>query len=251
MGRLLIGTSGYVYADWRGAVYPPKLPVRRWLELYSRLFPIVELNNTFYRLPPEGASDAWRAQTPDDFIFVAKGSRYLTHMKRLLDYTRGLDRFFGRVQGLREKLRVVLWQLPPQMKKPDPERLDTFLRHLPGQYRHAFEFRDAGWYTDEICAVLDAHGAAFVEHDLVPRAPPRFTGNFRYVRFHGATARYHGRYGAERLAQSADDYRKWKRRGDVLVFFNNDHQAHAVHDALDLRRLCFGATVEQVLALHA
>lgn len=251
MGRLLIGTSGFVYRDWRGVVYPPKLPVRRWLELYSRLFPTVELNNTFYRLPPEGAAAVWRAQTPEDFVFVAKGSRFLTHMKRLLDTTTGVERFFGRVQDLRDKLQCVLWQLPPQMKTPDPERLDRFLRALPRSVRHAVEFRDPAWYTDEICDVLDAHGAAFVEHDLVLREVPRFTGGFRYVRFHGATAKYQGRYGAERLEPSARDYREWRHRGDLFVFFNNDWHGHAVHDALDLRRLAAGATLEQLRELHA
>src|SRR4051812_137618 len=113
MGRVLVGTSGYMYREWRGILYPPKLAAKRWLPHYARFFPTLELNNTFYRLPNIDAVDGWRQQTADDFVFVAKGSRFLTHMKRLLDVDQGPRRFFERVDHLRHKLAVVLWQLPP------------------------------------------------------------------------------------------------------------------------------------------
>jgi len=231
-----LGTSGYVYDDWRHVFYPRGLPTRRWLEHYSAIFPTVELNATFYRLPTPSAVDGWREGTPRGFRFAAKGSRYLTHMKRLKDPGPGIERYFELILRLGRKLSVVLWQLPPQMNRADPDRLAGFLDKLPRRgLRHAVEFRSAAWYSETICDVLDAHGAAFCEHDLVPASPPRLTGGFRYLRFHGATGKYRGRYGKRALRPFAQDLRGFA--GDAYVYFNNDHFGHALRDALDLSEL--------------
>lgn len=230
VGRVLVGTSGFVYAHWKGVFYPPDLPPRLWLPRYCAEFPTVELNSTFYRLPRPEAVDRWREETPPGFVFAAKGSRFLTHMKRLLDPVPGLERYFGSVGRLRDKLAVVLWQLPPRWRV-NPERLDAFLSALPRRFRYAVEFRDESWYCDATCDVLERHGAAFCEHDLIARPPPRLTGSFRYVRFHGRAGKYGGRYGAEALGPRARDYALHARHGDVYVYFNNDLGGHAVADA--------------------
>jgi uncharacterized protein YecE (DUF72 family) len=234
MGRVRVGTSGFAYRHWKGVLYAPDLPPRRWLGRFAAEFDTCELNTTFYRLPTPAAVDGWRDGTPPGFVFAVKGSRYLTHVKRLRDAGPGLARFFDPVLRLREKLGPILWQLPPRMR-PDPARLDAFLRALPRGLRHVVEFRSPDWYTGETCDVLDAHGAAFCEHDRVDRPPPRLTGGFRYVRFHGTTGRYEGRYGARALAP-------WARellggRGDAWVYFNNDLGGHAVADARALLEL--------------
>ncbi len=159
-------------------------------------------------------------------------------MKRLTDTTRGLDRFYERVSRLKDKLSVVLWQLPPQMKNPDAERLDNFLKAQPKGPRQAVEFRSEGWYTEEICRVLDARGAAFCEHDLVRRGVPRPTGGFRYLRFHGTAGKYLGRYGAEALAPFARELRRWRDAGrDAYVYFNNDTLGAALYDVRELARM--------------
>ena len=236
MKRIRVGTSGYMYRHWRGVLYPRGLPQRQWLPRYATLFDTVELNATFYRLPTPGSVERWREATPPGFTFAVKGSRYLTHLRRLLDTGRGLRRFYAPVSRFGRKLGPVLWQLPPQMK-PDLERLDAFLARLP-RGRHAVEFRDAAWYSEETCAVLDRHGAAFCEHDLVAQDPPRPTGGFRYVRFHGKTGRYSGRYGAAALRPYAAGFLASAARGeDVFVYFNNDLGGHAVRDALELLAL--------------
>jgi len=233
VGRILVGTSGFIYPHWKGIFYPPDLPPRLWLERYASEFGTVELNTTFYRLPRPEAVDRWRVETPPGFVFAAKGSRFLTHMKRLLDPEPGLARYFGPVGRLQEKLAVVLWQLPPRWRA-NLARLEAFLAALPRGLRHAVEFRDESWYHEAVCALLDAHGAAFCEHDLIPRAPPRLTGGFRYVRFHGHTGKYQGRYGADALAPWARALARHGRRGDAYVYFNNDVAGHAVADARDL-----------------
>jgi uncharacterized protein YecE (DUF72 family) len=228
-----VGTSGFVYKHWKGIFYPEDLPAKRWLARYSAEFRTVELNNTFYRLPTADAVDGWRRGTPARFVFAVKGSRYLTHVKRLKD-TSGVARFFDVVSRLGPKLGPVLWQLPPQMK-PDLERLETFLRALPRTVKYAFEFRGAAWYSHEVCDLLDRHGAAFCEHDLVREPeggamrPPRLTGGFRYVRFHGWTGKYEGRYGSDGLAPWARDLASAGL--ESWVYFNNDIGGHAFMDA--------------------
>ncbi|HEY6099268.1 MAG TPA: DUF72 domain-containing protein, partial [Anaeromyxobacter sp.] len=219
-----------------GILYPEGLAQRLWLPHYATFFDTVEMNATFYRLPRPESVERWWDAVPPGFVFAVKGSRYLTHLKRLLDADEGLRRFYAPISRFGRKLGPVLWQLPPHMK-PDPERLDGFLGRLP-RGQHAVEFRNPDWYADETCAVLDRHGAAFCEHDLVRRDPPRLTGTFRYVRFHGATGKYSGRYGAAALRPRAADYLASAARGeDVFVYFNNDAGGHAVRDALDLLAL--------------
>jgi len=128
-----IGCSGWQYRDWRnGAFYPPKLPQRRWLEHYAGEFDTVEVNSTFYRLPKKDAVARWVEQTPDDFLFTVKASRYLTHMKRLTDMERGVERLYAGIAPLVEspKLGPVLWQLPPNLGF-DAGRIADFLALLP------------------------------------------------------------------------------------------------------------------------
>lgn len=237
-GALHIGCSGYVYQHWKRIFYPDDVPAARWLEYYARIFKTTELNNTFYRLPTPHAVDGWRQRSPKEFIFAVKGSRFMTHMKRLLEPEESLEMFFRVVNRLRPKIGSVLWQLHPQMKKQDLPRLEHFLSVLPKKYPHAIEFRSDAWYTDETCELLDRYGAAFVEHDLVDRPPPAHTGGWRYLRFHGATGKYRGRYGKRALRKFADDLLDWKERGKTsFVYFNNDIHGHALVDALDLLEL--------------
>lgn len=237
-----VGTSGYVYAHWKGLLYPPLLPPSLWLTLYAQLFRSLELNTTFYRLPPPDAAARWHDATPPGFTFAAKGSRFLTHMKRLLDTTTGPERFFERVAGLGDKLSVVLWQLPPKMKA-DPGRLDAFLAEQPAGLRHAVEFRDDRWYSNDVCRVLEKHGVAFCEHDLLPLPPPRLTAPFRYVRFHGGTA-HGGRYGRAGVRDAAVELARWRDAGgDAYVYFNNDVGGHALTDAITLMRLLDQPTI--------
>lgn len=237
-GRIHLGTSGYVYKDWKEIFYSG-VRAKDWLGRYCAAFDTLELNATFYRLPFPESVDRWRDASPPGFAYAAKGSRFLTHMKRLKDAGPGLQKYYDRVLRLGSKLAVVLWQLPPQMNKPDLERLDVFLRNQPKGPRQAVEFRDEAWYTEEVCRLLDRHGAAFCEHDLVKREIPRPTGGFRYIRFHGpGKVKYHDRYGAERLVSHAEDLAQWRDGGgDAYVFFNNDWHGAALYDVRELSRL--------------
>lgn len=233
-----VGTCGYSYPHWRGVLYPEGLATSKWLARYASVFPTVELNATFYKLPTARAIERWRDETPDGFVFACKGSRYLTHLKRLRDTGEGIRRYFALVEGLGEKLGPILFQLPPQMSRPDVDRLAAFLAELPPGHEYAFEFRHPAWYTSEVCALLDEYEIAFCEHDLLPMGPPRRTGSFRYLRFHGAQAKYEGRYGKLALLPVAADLARTEKQGtSAWVYFNNDAHGHAVLDALDLAEL--------------
>jgi uncharacterized protein YecE (DUF72 family) len=234
-GRIRVGTSGWSYDHWAGVFYPDHLPGARRLEYYASRFDTVEIDNTFYRLPTEHAVAAWRDTVPDGFAFAVKGSRLITHFRRLGDVDAALAEFLGRMSGLREKLAVVLWQLPPNLRA-DPALLDRFLGRLPdGGLRHAVEFRHASWLAEETFAVLRRHGAAHVHvsSDAMPENHTP-TADFVYVRFHG-TATYHGKYERPALEPWAEFLRLQADEGrDCYVYFNNDAEGHAPRDAARL-----------------
>ncbi len=239
-GRARVGCSGWSYADWRGAVYPPGVPQRRWFETYARSFDTVELNTTFHRLPSEAAVDAWRSAAPDGFEYAVKVGRFGTHRKKLLDPTSWLANHLERVERLGPTLGPQLVQLPPRWRR-NAQRLDEFLDAAPDRLRWSVEVRDLSWLADDVVEVLARHGAALCWHDLLPDHPCIRTAPFVYLRFHGpqALARpYHGRYGARRLTKVAEQLLEHLAAGaDVYAYFNNDQQAAAVHDARLLRDL--------------
>jgi uncharacterized protein YecE (DUF72 family) len=240
-GRVLIGTSGYVYRDWRERFYPRGLPARAWLPYYARHFSTVELNNPFYRLPTAAMFRAWRDAVPSGFVFAVKASRFLTHVKRLRDPAAPLRRFLIRVRALGPTLGPVLFQLPPQFHVNE-DRLVRFLAALGRQrlipdLRAALEVRHASWLEPRIFDHLRDANVALVFHDSKPlsvTAP--VTADFVYVRRHGYGAR--GSYPRRALAADASRIRRWRRDGrDVHVYFNNDWRAFAVENALALARL--------------
>ncbi|MFN2483905.1 MAG: DUF72 domain-containing protein [Candidatus Limnocylindria bacterium] len=235
-GEARIGCSGWQYRHWSSDFYPPDLPQQHWLEHYARTFDTVEVNNSFYRLPSRSVFAGWRRRSPAGFVFAVKGSRYLTHVKRLKDPGEPVARLWQAATGLEEKLGPVLYQLPPRWLR-NLERLEGFLAALPAGRLHAVEFRDKSWYSDETYELLQRHGVAMCVHDMAASASPlRFVGPFGYVRFHGSGAKYGGRYPDRALDGWAE------RIGVELVagrpmyaYFNNDVGGHAPRDAARLR----------------
>jgi len=233
--QIHIGCSGWQYKHWRGHFYPAKLPQSRWLDYYVTQFDTVEINNTFYRLPEASTFADWRARAPTGFVYAVKASRFLTHMKKLKDPAEPLDRLFSRARRLGRAFGPVLYQLPPRWSV-DIERLRAFLRALPRRRRHAIEFRDPTWYTDEVFSLLARHAVALCLHDMAGSATGRVAvGPFIYVRFHG-TAKYSGSYGDSVI----DAWGQWlamqRRDGRAIyAYFNNDIGAHAPRDAVRLR----------------
>jgi uncharacterized protein YecE (DUF72 family) len=235
-GRIWIGTSGYVYRHWRkGVFYPPALKSRDELPYYARNFPTVELNNPFYRLPTGEMFARWRAVTPEDFRFAVKGSRFITHIKRLRDCGDEIELFLSRAEHLGPKLGPMLFQLPPNQQLDLP-RLAKFLPLLSPQHRWVLEFRHASWHTTEVYRLLAQHAVALCIPVGGGLHPDRVTtASFSYIRMHRGQEPGGGFL--------PDDLRVWARqlRGlasvgkDVYIYFNNDWEGYAIRDAMLLQ----------------
>lgn len=236
LNRIRVGCSGWQYRHWRSDFYPADLPPSRWFAHYARTFDTVEINNSFYRWPAPETFAKWRQAAPRGFLYAVKASRFLTHMKKLKDPQEPVARTFDAVKELGPHLGPVLYQLPPRWPA-NVERLEGFLRTLPGRRLHAIEFREPTWYTDDVFALLRTFGVALCLHDMQGSATGRMAvGPFVYVRFHFGTQKYGGRYEDRRL----DEWAEWlSARGRdglrVFAYFNNDTGGHAPRDAVRLR----------------
>jgi uncharacterized protein YecE (DUF72 family) len=183
-GRAHIGCSGWVYKDWRGPVYPEKLPQRRWFEHYATLFDTVEINNSFYRLPTPEAADGWAAQAPPGFVYALKLGQFGSHRMKLRDAASWMPNHLDRALRLGEALGPTLVQLPPRWRR-NAERLDEFLTVAPRTMRWAVEMREPSWLHEDVFEVLRRHGAALCIHDLLADHPWELTTDWTYIRFHG------------------------------------------------------------------
>ncbi|MDI6801196.1 MAG: DUF72 domain-containing protein [Thermodesulfovibrionales bacterium] len=239
MPELRIGCSGFNYWDWKDNFYPADLPQRKWFEYYCTIFNTVELNVTFYRLPLAKTFDKWYKETPDGFAFSLKGSRFITHIKRLLTVEESVRLFFERASGLKEKLRVVLWQFSPGLKI-DIERLKKFLALLKKYpVRNTLEFRHKSWTTNEVVNLCKEYNASLCMADW-----PEFlddlpvTSDFVYIRRHGERGSYATCYSKTALKKDAKRIKNYLENGrDVFIYFNNDYQGYAPRNARELMEM--------------
>jgi uncharacterized protein YecE (DUF72 family) len=239
--EIRVGCSGWNYAHWRnGVFYPPRLPAAKWLELYAQRFDTVEVNATFYRLPRVTSVTRWVEQSPPDFVFAVKASRYLTHIKRLQDLGPGLERFLACIEPLlgSPKLGPILWQLPPNFKRDD-ERLGRALARLPLDQRHAFEFRDASWFHPDVYSLLREQRVALVIGDrpeVHSFQSHELTTDFTFVRFHSGTRGLRGNYSESELEEWAQRFERWSHEAAIYAYFNNDWEGFAPKNASWLKR---------------
>jgi uncharacterized protein YecE (DUF72 family) len=207
--RVLCGTSGFSYAEWRGAFYPRDLDASDMLAFYSSRLGTVEINNTFYQTPKPELLERWGSAVPSTFRFALKASRRISHVRRLKEASEEVGYFFHAAEALGEKLGPVLFQLPPFAKK-DTGVLRDFLASLPGTARAAFEFRNASWFDDEVYTILSDHGAALVggDSDEGDRSPPFVpTAKWGYLRLRAPSydAQSLGVWSEKILAQPFDE----------------------------------------------
>jgi len=239
MARVLVGTSGWHYASWRGAFFPSGLLIKHQLPYYAAQFETTELNGVFYRTPTEAAVRSWRDQTGPDFVFAWKASKFITHWKRLSERSvNSIELMESRLALLGDKAGPVLFQLPPQFEA-NPERLRSFLPLLPTHRRYSFEFRHPSWYTPSVIRLLREANISLClsDHHDAP-APWKRTADFVYVRGHGPGGRYKDNYPAAVLEDWAKRIHAWSALGiDVFVYFDNDQKSAAPADALRLRAL--------------
>jgi uncharacterized protein YecE (DUF72 family) len=229
-----------MYDDWRGRLYPERDPKRRWLELYAQEFDTVEVNSTFYRLARRSGVEGWVAQTPPSFTFAVKASRYLTHIRRLVDVAEGIKRFYEPLEPLLEARRLgpVLWQLPENFHRDD-ERLDGLLAVLDDapSSLHTIEFRHPSWFDTAVMDALREHGVALAigDHPTRPFQSYEATTGWMFVRFHYGHRGRRGNYSASEIAQWAERIAAWRRSETVWAYFNNDWEGFAPANAVLLR----------------
>ena len=215
--RVLVGTSGYSYAEWKGTFYPEDLPASKMLRYYGERFPTVEANGTFYRMPSEKALTGWTKHVPEEFVFAIKAPQRITHQKRLKECDEPLKWLFDAIELLAEKQGPILFQLPPNFKKDVP-RLKAFLAAMPKRCRAAFEFRHESWLADDTYEALRAAGAALCIADTEASSTPLVaTAKWGYLRL-------------RREDYVESDIRKWGNRisaqpwKNAFVYFKHEDE---------------------------
>jgi uncharacterized protein YecE (DUF72 family) len=228
MAQVYIGTSGFDYPEWKPAFYPADLPRKKFLQYYSTRFLTVELNNTFYQMPNPEKIASWCAATPGQFRFVLKAHRRITHNERLKLPSESLNYFLQAASGLKDRLGVLFFQLPPFFRCNNA-RLASFLAALPRNIPAAFEFRHESWFTEETYGILEEKGAALCIHDADDKTTPlRLTSRFAYLRLRKSE------YSVESRREWQERFRDWIGQGvDVFAFIKHEDNPEAPLVALE------------------
>lgn len=244
-----IGTQGWNYTDWVGALYPLGTKTRAFLELYARAFDTVEVDSTFYAVPSVKTVRGWAGRTPDDFLFSLKLPREITHERRLVDAGPVLDEFVDVVRELGCNLGPLLIQMGPDFGPDELPALEDFLPLLPVDLRFAIEFRQRGWICDQVLELLRSYGVAlalsdgrWMSRDTVTQLASRPTADFLYVRWMGQNRDItdHSRVLFDRsdvIGEWADTLGPLPAEGiSVLGYFNNHFSGHSPESARELQR---------------
>lgn len=238
MARVLVGTSGFSYSDWKQEFYHGLTREKDMLAAYCKVFQSVEINQSFYRLPSADVVQQWVDTVPRDFVFSYKANRFLTHRKRLKDFDEPIDRLTKAVAPFGPSLGPLLFQLPPRWQV-NTERLRQFVESLPASHRYTFEFRDPSWLCEEVYSILEARNHALCFYDFKTyQSPEIVTADFVYIRLHGPNAEaYSGSYSDNALECYAQKIAAWQRQGlDVYCYFDNDQKGCAPRDAQVLQQ---------------
>ncbi len=243
MAKVFIGTSGWIYSHWEGIFYPEDLPSKEKLKHYSSHFKTAEINYSFYHLPRPSTYQNWYNQTPKDFIFAVKASRFITHIKRLEGIEKTWQEFINNALHLKEKLGPILFQFPPSFKASPSSinRLETFLKTSQQKttFHQAVELRDRGWCKEKVYSLLKKYNVAWVIADS-PRYPKAevVTADFVYIRMHGSKVLFASKYTKKELSSLAQKVKKWlKQNLNVYCYFNNDAYGFAIENAKELSEI--------------
>ncbi|MGY5850183.1 DUF72 domain-containing protein [Salegentibacter sp. F14] len=233
--KVHIGCSGWNYRGWKGQFYPEQLPQKQWLQYYSGIFNTVEINSTFYRFPRDSTLIKWKETVPDAFKITLKGSRYITHMKKLHDVEQSLEKFYNAAYLLGDKKSCILWQLPPGLHRND-EKLESFCKLLNPDFTNVIEFRHHSWFDHQVYRLLSKYNLVFCAISS-PVFPEELivTGKIAYIRFHGKGKKWYD------YDYSREELLSWYKKiihsdiDEVYAYFNNDLGASAPENARMLR----------------
>jgi len=247
-GSLFIGTSGWVYSHWEGIFYPEDLLSKDKLKYFSQHFKTAEINYSFYHLPRPSTYQNWYKQTPEDFLFAVKASRFITHIKRLKEVKEAWKTFIENTLNLKEKLGPILFQFPPSFRATEEniKRLENFLKLItkslkpkPYTLKFAFEFRHQSWCDKKVYDLLKKYNVAWVTADSpsYPKAE-EVTADFIYIRMHGSKVLFSSNYTKKELEVLSQKIKKWLKSANVYCYFNNDAMGYAIENAKELLKLC-------------
>lgn len=232
-----LGTSGWYYDNWEEIFYPKDIEKNQWLEFYSQKFDTVEVNASFYRLPFKNMIKGWKNKTPENFLLTFKGSKLITHNKKLKNSEDYLEKFFNRIKLAQNKIGVILWQLPPKVKK-DVNLLEDFLNKLSSDYNQCIEFRHKSWFNnDEVINLLKKYNTAYCIISA-PNLPStvKVTADFAYIRWHGKDDWYRYNYSNDELNSWATQIKKIEV-DEIYGYFNNDFEGLAPKNCLKLKEI--------------
>lgn len=234
--KIFVGTSGWQYSHWKEIFYPHNLRYAEWLVFYSKHFTTVEINVTFYRDVRISTFQKWYLSVNHNFIFSLKLSRQITHFKRLKVEKDILDSFIEKASALKEKLGVILIQLPPSLRF-DKGLINDFFFLLDKRFNYAIEVRNKTFIDDGFFQILNKNNIAFCIADSAGRYPyyESITADFVYIRLHGSQRLYASEYSEEELAKWAEKITNWGKT--TYVYFDNDYKGYAVKNALRLKEL--------------
>ncbi|MBT1702391.1 DUF72 domain-containing protein [Chryseosolibacter indicus] len=248
MKKWWVGCSGFSYKHWKGKFYPDNVPQKKWFEYYCENFNTVELNVTFYRVPTLETFKSWYTRSPEDFRFTVKAPRLITHYKRFKNITSEVQNFYGLVrEGLADKLGTVLFQLHPKFEYSEAN-LELLLKHMDPSYNNVIEFRHASWWSAHVYKELKKANVTFCSISY-PGLPDDVlkTASVMYYRFHGIPQLYLSSYNEEELSSIISDIKRQRGVEEVYIYFNNDIDVHAIHNARTVQQLAGDNSVPKLL----
>ena len=236
--KWFIGCSGFAYKEWKEVFYPQGLPQSKWFDYYTQHFNTLELNVTFYRFPTLKSLQAWYDKAPDGFVFSAKVPRWITHYRRFEETERMLGDFYGLLKdGLKEKMGVVLFQLPGQFAY-STEKLHKIIAQLDYSFTNVIEFRNEGWWRKDVMQLLKKNNIGFCGVSF-PKLPEDAVINttMPYYRFHGVPKLFYSQYSKAFVKKVYEQLAAKKSAKTIYVYFNNTATQAAINNARYLQTL--------------
>ena len=236
--KWFIGCSGFAYKEWKEVFYPQGLPQSKWFDYYTQHFNTLELNVTFYRFPTLKSLQAWYDKAPDGFVFSAKVPRWITHYRRFEETERMLGDFYGLLKdGMKEKMGVVLFQLPGQFAY-STEKLHKIIAQLDYSFTNVIEFRNEGWWRKDVMQLLKKNNIGFCGVSF-PKLPDDAVINstMPYYRFHGVPRLFYSQYSKAFVKKIYEQLATKKSAKTIYVYFNNTATQAAINNARYLQTL--------------
>jgi uncharacterized protein YecE (DUF72 family) len=232
-----IGCSSFNTKDWSGLFYPEELPRSKWFDFYAANFKTYELNATFYKFPTVRTLTNWHKKTPEDFSFSVKAPKIITHLKKFKDCKTEIDSFYEIAsEGLKEKLKCILFQLPPSFSYSE-ERLESIVSQLNKNYQNVVEFRNESWWNSKVFDSFKANTITFCSPNY-PKLPTEIiqTNSIGYLRFHGNPKLFYSEYRLEELQEFWIQV-KQKNFDEVYLYFNNTASSAGIKNAIEMKKI--------------